>query len=220
MGEEGRRWYLTLALTVALAFSGVDSVLAQEFAIGFRGGLNAGYTLYEVEVAAREVRPGLLAGGTLAYHWRPWVGVQTELLFTQKGWAAAEGEGGMRMSYLEIPILLKLQHPSSLQPRILLGPTFGLEVDCSFDAIGGTDRVDCDHPQISLSRPSFDTGLMAGVGIGRWVGPGTLSFDMLFDFGLTDVIREPLPWGRQSNFALSLSLAYAFDPGWRMGGDR
>jgi hypothetical protein len=52
------------------------------------------------------------------------------------------------------------------------------------------------------------------------MGPGSLSFDALLNFGLRDVIREPLPWGAQTNLALSLSLAYTVGFGWLRGDDR
>lgn len=219
MGKGRKRGLLILTLVQGLVPAMVGSAQAQEAAIGVRVGLNAGYTLFEVEAReAREARPGLLLGGTFAYRWRPWMSFQAEVLFSQKGWAAAEGEGGIRVSYVEVPILLRLQHSGFLQPHLLLGPTVGLEVACSFDAIGGADRVDCDHPLISMDRPTLDTGFLAGVGIGRSLGPGDFSIDALASFGFSDVIREPLPWGAQRNFALSLSLGYTFDFGLGKGG--
>jgi len=212
VSKDRKRWLLSSILVLGLFPAPLFVVHAQETAIGIRGGLNASYTVFEVEArASREARPGLIAGGTFAYRWRPWMAFQAEVLFAQKGWGSAEGEGGLRVSYLEVPILLRLQHSSSLQPHFLIGPSFALEVACSFDEIAGADRIDCDHPLISLDRAKLDTGILTGVGIGRRVGSGTLSLDALLSLGLTDVIREPLPWGRQTNIALSLSLAYAFD---------
>ena len=199
-------------LAVGLFLGVVKPAQAQEVAIGIRGGLNASYTIFEVEErAAREARPGLIAGGTFGYWWRPWMAFQTEVLFTQKGWGSAEGEGGMRVSYLEVPLLLRLQHSSALQPHFLIGPTFAVEVACSFDGISGAEKVDCDHSLISLDRPALDAGVLTGAGIGVRVGPGNLYLDALLSLGLVDVIREPLPRGAQTNFALSLSLAYTLD---------
>lgn len=210
MRRDRNRWLACWILALVLFPVPFLAARAQETAVGIRGGLNVAYTIFEVEErASREARPGLIAGGTFAYRWRPWMAFQAELLFAQKGWGSAEGEGGLRVSYLEIPLLLRFQHSSSLQPHFLIGPSFALEVACSFDGIAGAEGVDCDHSLISLDRAKLDTGILTGVGIGRRLGSGTLSLDALLSWGLTDLIREPLPWGRQTNVALSVSLAYA-----------
>lgn len=221
MGTDRIRGLLTMILALGLSLGAMEPMGAQETSIGVRGGLSAAYTLFEVEgLNSREVRPGLLAGAVFAYQLRPWMALQTEVLFAQKGWTAAEREGGMRVSHIEVPILLRLQHSGRLQPHVLIGPSFSLEVGCSFDENPETGRVDCDHPSISLDRPSIDTGFMAGAGIGRTMGSGTLSFDALLSVGLRDVILEPLPWGAQTNMALSLSLAYTVGLGGERGEDR
>jgi hypothetical protein len=179
------------------------------------------YTLFEIdERSSREVRGGALVGGVLSYRIRPWLAIQPEVHFIQKGWASAEGEGGMRLTYLEVPILLRLEHPGGLKPHFMVGPSFGFEIGCSFDEMSGTGRVDCDHPLISMDRAAIDTGVMAGAGIGRSVGSGILFFDALLSIGLSDVLREPLPWGSQTNMALSLSLAYTLGLDREKGGDR
>ena len=190
-----RKWALLAAnVVLGLAVAGLNPVHAQGVSVGVRGGLNGAYTLFEVDSReSREVRGSVLVGGIFAFELRPWMAVQTEVQFVQKGWAAAEREGGVRMSYLEVPILLRLEHAGSLRPHLLIGPTLALEVRCSFDDMAGIGRVDCDHSLISLDRPGFDAGVMVGGGIGRLVGPGTLSIDALLSFGLRDVIREPLP---------------------------
>jgi hypothetical protein len=210
-----------MSLALGLSLAGTKVTLAQEVSIGIRGGLNAAYTIFEVEErSSREVRPGLILGGVFSYPLRSWMAIQAEILYAEKGWAAAEQEGGRRVSYLEVPILLRLQHSGRLLPHVLMGPSFGIEVGCSFDEMAGTGRVDCDHPLISLDRPTLDTGFMVGAGLGRAVRSGTLFFDALLSIGLTDVNREPLPWGAQTNIALSLSLAYTVGLGGERGGNR
>ncbi len=219
----GKRMWALLVVggVLGLATAGLNPAHGQSTSVGVRGGMNGAYTLFEVEAReSREARGSLLVGGIFVHELRPWLAVQAEIQFAQKGWAAAEGEGGIRMSYLEVPILIRLQHAGSLQPHFLIGPTLAFEVGCSFDEMTGTGRVDCDHSLVSLDRPWVDTGVIVGGGIGRAMGPGSLSFDALLNFGLRDVIREPLPWGAQTNLALSLSLAYTVGFGWLRGDDR
>lgn len=221
MGNARPSAVLAISVFLGLSAAGMKPALAQDASVGIRGGLNAAYTLFEAEAREwREVRGSLLAGGIFAYRLRPWIAVQTELQFARKGWAGAEEEGGIRISYLEVPILLRLQRSGPFLPHLLIGPTFAFEVGCSFDEMAGTGRVDCDHPLVSLDRPGMDVGVMAGGGAGRAVGPGTLSLDALLSFGLRDVIREPLPWGAQTNLALSLSLGYTVGLGWLRGDGR
>ena len=214
VGRTRNRSRVSLVLGLALVVG--KPLPAQELSVGVRGGLNASYTLFEVEAQGREVRPGLLLGAVFAYPVRPWLALQAEALFSQKGWGGNAREGNMRVSYLEVPVLIRLQHSGKLQPHLLLGPTVGMEVGCSFDETPQTERIDCDHNLISVDRSSLDFGLMTGAGIGHRVGRGLLSLDALLDFGLRDMIHEPLPWGTQTNLALSLSISYTV----KLGGER
>jgi hypothetical protein len=215
------RFLVTIGLISILPSTLVESARAQTLSVGVRAGPSGAYTLFEVEAQeAREPRGGILAGGILGYSLRPWLAIQTELLFTQKGWGGYAREGGMRVSYLELPILLRLQHTGRLQPHLLAGPSLALEVGCSFDEEPRTGRVDCDHSLISLERPTIDLGLMIGGGVARSLGPGDVDLDLLLSLGTRDVIQEPLPWGAQTNLAFSLSIAYTVTLGRTEGGDR
>lgn len=221
MGVNRTRFLVTIGLALTVLPTTAEPAGAQGIALGIRAGPNAAYTLFEVEAQEeREVRGGLLAGAVLAYPVRSWLSLQTEVLFAQKGWSGFDREGGIRVSYLEVPVLLRLQNRGRFQPHLLVGPSFAWEIGCSFDEEPETGRVDCDHDLVSLDRPALDAGVMAGGGIGRSLGPGDLALDMLLSIGLRDVIREPLPWGTQTNLALSLSVAYTVKLGDTLGGDR
>lgn len=221
MGLNRTRFLVTIGLILTATLALFETARGQDLSVGIRAGPNAAYTLFEVEAReAREVRGGILAGGVFAYSFRPWLALQTEFLFTQKGWSGYDRQGGMRISYLELPILLRIQHPGRLRPHLLVGPSFALEVGCSFDEEPRTGRVDCDHSLISLERPIIDAGLMVGGGIRRTLGPGDVDLDLLLSLGVRDTIREPLPWGSQTNLALSLSIAYTVQLGRVEGGDR
>jgi hypothetical protein len=209
--------FLLGALTVGLTSAMPFEAHARELSVGMRGGLDAGYVLFEQDPGLnREVRPGLLAGGVFAVDLRPGVALQAEILYAQKGWGQDEGERGLALTYLEVPLLLRLQGSGRLLPHLLIGSSLSHEVGCHFYDVSGTGDVDCDHPLVSMKRSSLDVSFVGGGGIGRAIGAGTLSLDALLHLGMRDIIRDSMPWGTQSNIALSLSLTYAAP----LGGER
>jgi hypothetical protein len=194
---------------------------AQETTVGIRGGLSLGFTFFENEVnTQRETRPSPIVGGLATFPLRSWMAFQAEALYVEKGWLDPGGAGGLRMGYVEVPVLLRLQSSGRLLPHVLLGPSLAYQVVCSFSDIPGMGDVGCDDPLVSLDRSKVDIGFVGGVGIGRRVRNGTLSLDVILDAGVHDVIREPMPWGAQTNLALFLSLAYAVSVGGDSGADR
>ncbi len=224
----GVKWTLGLLISVILLFLSLGAagkILAQEVTVGVRGGVNAAYAVFEDEVHGdREVRPGLLVGATFTYRLGSWTALQVEALYAEKGWTGALRVGGRTLGYLEVPVLLRLQRSGRLLPHVVFGPAFSYEVRCAFPDVPGMGDVDCDHPLVSLERPSTDVGILMGGGVGRRLGAGILWFDLHLNVGLRDIEREPLPRGAQRNIALSLSLAYTLglgpEGGLARGGDR
>ncbi len=194
---------------------------AQEITWGARGGLSAGYTLFETEsFSHRDVRPGPVVGLTAALPVSGPLSLQMELRYVEKGWLDSYRVGGHKQGYLEVPLLLRLQGSGRLLPHLLLGASAAYEVVCSQGDIPGSGNVGCDDPRVTLGRAAFDYGVEGGGGVGWPVAGGVLSLDLMLNLGLRDVISEPIPRGFQSHITMMLSAAYTLGGVGSRGGDR
>lgn len=112
---------------------------------------------------------GLSLGGTL--------GLQPELLYVEKG--GESGNAEVSLSYLEIPVLLKLSAATGqIQPFLVGGPyvNFKLSDGCSV-----TQASQC------LEEPkNSDFGLAFGAGL-RMGGTTGLTLELRWDRGLTNI---------------------------------
>lgn len=104
------------------------------------------------------------------------VGLQTGVLYVQKGaessFASGALRGGVQLGYVEVPVMLRLGVPLSLigvAPTVTLGGSFGWRVNCKAVAEVGTlsSSNDCDTALLNenLNPKRFDAGVTAGVEI-------------------------------------------------------
>ncbi len=182
---------LTCASLAALLFAAAGSAQAQQLHFGVRGGLN---------VAGAETEGALFTedtGTRSGYHFgvlgmvdiSSWFSLQTEVWYSQKGFAKGNGDIALDLTYFEIPVLAVVKLPIPLRPRIYAGPVLGLESGCT--VISGEEKTDCEEVGVGLPRTKgADSGLIFGGGITLDFGPGLLLGDVMYNHGLTD-ISEP-----------------------------
>lgn len=102
------------------------------------------------------------------------VGLQTGVLYVQKGAKSSFANGGIRggvqLGYVEVPVMLRLGVPLSLigvAPTVVLGGSLGWRVNCKAVAEVGnfSGSSDCDNALLNedLNVKRFDGGLTAGV---------------------------------------------------------
>jgi hypothetical protein len=183
----------------------------QSLWVGLRGGI----------VRARQVDDygpsaslgGAAVGLATVLEVRPWLGLEADFFFTEKGWRHP-GSGGSSLDYLEIPMLVRLAIPGTdvdadpdlgVRPFVLVGAVRSFLVGCSTiiakDGYGTTDghrrptRFD-DHQFGSCS--SYDPGHRdAGAQVGAGVSLRRLQYQVTLEArhtrGLTDIRSGPLP---------------------------
>lgn len=164
-----------------------------------------------------EARTALLAGAFGTFRLSPNFGLQPELVISQKGAKAesgdADGIGTIKMDYLEIPLLARIEFPNpggGVRPFLLMGPSLAFQVGCKIagESGGVSASVDCDSELLSefLDFKSFDVGATVGGGLDFPVGARTLSLGVRYDHGLSSVVEE----SDSKNRAVSITVGIGF----------
>ena len=183
---------LTLA---TMAYPPPSSVLsAQELWV--RGGLNfTTITEEESDFGDVDSRRGISLGLGLTLPVSGALAVQLDGTFTQKGDEAGAGgaKAAIGISYVEFSSVLKASaaEANGVLAHIFAGPWVAFRVSCDVEeTFSGTSRsTTCD--EVDLDVGTIDFGLLAGVGVDRYISETlTLSFDVFYSLGLTSIIEE------------------------------
>lgn len=157
---------ILLAFTVLLAITAsINQTKAQTVEIGLRGGVNIA-SLADAKQEVDSPRIGLLAGvyGRVSIPGTRF-SIQPEVLYSQKG--AEVNNVEVKRSYLEIPVLLRLDFLTSglLSPHISAGPYFGFKLDAKEESTGDTDSGLIFGVGVDINR--FNVGLRYSLGLQR-----------------------------------------------------
>jgi hypothetical protein len=136
--------------------------------------------------------------------------LQPELLVISKGAdAPAATGGGVRLNYLEVPVLLRLSPApqSALRPHVYVGPYLGLRITC--DISGSAQSCD-DVPDLNANE--LDVGGVLGGGVMFALGGLNATVGGRYGFGVSRVadfrvgnVRES---ARNGVFALYVGLGF------------
>lgn len=197
-----RRTATAAALALAVVATLPATLEAQEI------GLKLGGSMAKTDLSAEGIgidpdsRFGLAGGGFIRFPFGPLLSLQAELLYAQKGFEIAfededlgEFDIGFHLDYVEIPLLLRIALPTGpmLSPYVLMGPAVALEASCKskVEFSGLSASVDCDETDpetgISADTKSVDVGAALGGGVAFPMGPGSLSVEGRYTFGLVDI---------------------------------
>ncbi len=190
-----------------------------------KGGINL-VDFFGDDVEEADRRPRLAGGGAVEIIALGPLAIAPEIYYAQKGAEQLrqrlieEGSATVSLSYVEIPVLVRLDLPfgQRVRPYIAGGPVFGWRVDCSITAHAqsGTTEQDCDdllggQERLEAKLRSYERGIMAGAGLAIEVlrGLGAITLDARYAWGLTRLSDdESAPEIR--NRALSVILGYRF----------
>lgn len=180
------------ALLFLSIFNSTDIVRAQTV-YGFRIGANVGTLSGTFVEAGPESSVGLVAGSFVRYALRNDLGVQVEVLYSQKGAqfeaTTIEGEPFERMlraTYLEIPILLTYAPApyASLSPVIYGGGAVGFEIGEQVrERLEGFEQT-----QESDVLTSPDLGLLVGADVQFSLGLLDALVGVRYTHGLRDLV--------------------------------
>jgi len=187
-----------LSISLFLALAAASSAGAQ-IAVGIKGGLN----LSDVSVTDNggepavpyESRTGLLFGGTVGVAATPWLTVQLEGRHSREGTQQTEDgiTASLRLSYLDVPLIAKFHIPtgeSPVMPYLYAGGFVGFETGCGVKVSGAVSlELDCDTAEVD--RESTDYGAVFGGGTDVRLGPGAVTLDIEYSYGLRNLATDP-----------------------------
>jgi hypothetical protein len=184
-----------LAMTVLLiSVAAPGRGHAQQLSVGVRAGLNLATSDVEGPAFSSDAgyRTGVHGGVLAIVDISTNFALQTEVVYSQKGFGQGDGDLGLSVDYFEVPVLAVIKIPGSLSPHLYVGPVLGIESRCR--ASRGDEEVGCESAAADvLGTPrtrGADSGIMFGAGVTLQTRFGGLLLDVLYNYGLTDV-SEP-----------------------------
>jgi hypothetical protein len=136
-----------------------------------------------------KTRVGIAAGGFVTIGISKNVAIEPEALFVQKGAKQTESgvETKLKLSYVEVPVLLKLRFPGSgtVVPHIYAGPYLGFKAGCNLTGTQGSVTVSakCEDQAFDFKVKSTDFGATFGGG----VDVGRAIIDVRYDLGFSKI---------------------------------
>jgi len=158
---------------------------------------------------------GFSGGAFLAYAFGDWFTVQPEVLYSQKG---AKGSGDtplgeetvtLSLDYIEIPVLAVLTIPtqSIWTPKVFVGPAFGFLISAEAKAeLAGEE----EEENMEEAFKDYDVGIVFGGGVDVKVGPGAITADIRYNFGVTNIADDEEDDFSVKNGVFSFMVGYAF----------
>jgi hypothetical protein len=152
--------------------------------------------------------------------------IQPELMYVTKGSKTSFSEEGftadaeLRLDYIEVPVLvvLPIGAGTSIAPFVYAGPAFSFEVGCSvaFSAGGFEGSGDCDEGDVEgpAERKKLDVGIMGGLGLAIPMGPGAITLEGRYNFGLMN-LNDSSEGGSIKNRSGAVLVGYSIPLGMR-----
>lgn len=190
-------------VVLVLFFS--STALAQlPFKLGVRGGLNIASLSWDPALPApveSSSRTGFKFGAMVELGFIPMFALQIEPMYVQKGGKinVPGQEITNKLTYLDIPILLKLKLPlpGPLTPYAFAGPSIGILLSASSES-GGEDTDIKD--QLSSTDFALDFGAGAALDVAPLV---SLMLDVRYSLGLSDIFNDTAKqqWTQETGIA-------------------
>ena len=206
----------------ALSLGFAPAAHGQSVHLGPRFGLNFANNGGDIQNTKTRTAIGL--GAALEVDFSRFFALEIDALFSMKG-SRLESvvnnvpiEARLKLSYLEMPALLKLLVPvegAALRPSLYGGPVLSVRTGCTIEQRAPNQTVSngCTSPPNNLQTKALDFGLVAGAGLGFGLGPGTLGFDLRFGFGLTNINDTPASVQDLTNRVIQVMAGYVFPLG-------
>jgi len=197
-----KKLLLVLAVVMLFTVSGfAQDVVKGVTAKGIKVGVNlANWT---GDISGNKMMLTFGGGVFMEYSFNPQFAVQPEVLFMMKGTKAEEGDGKYKLTYIEIPVLLKFKPTmeGNFKPGIFAGPAVGLLMSAKEDP-GGEDIKD--------NLKSIDFGIAFGAGFMYMMqNGGGITFDARYTMGM-GTIDDTEADETIKNTNISFMVGYSF----------
>jgi len=185
-------------LGAALLVAASAAPLSGQMLMGVKGGVN----FATVDITSNG--SGVSAGTRQSFHGavvlgfglRPNLSIEVPMMYVGKGFkpdssAAGGALGDLSINYFEFPLLVVgtfPADPSLFAGRVFAGPSLALRSSCNLTAANQdpTGWTDCDADISS----AIDFSIMAGVGVKMGKGLGGFTFEVTYDYGLSNIVKD------------------------------
>lgn len=160
-----------LIATAGLGRAAAQSVASPQRRFGITAGVNSSMVASS-HLGDASRRTGFTAGALLVFPVAPAFAIEPELLYTTKGYEVSgpDFSSTLKMSYVEIPVLLRVEVPASggVKPLLYGGPAVSFKATCDVDSKfqGISMSTSCDPVQSDFAKiKTLDYGLVVGGGL-------------------------------------------------------
>lgn len=175
---------------------------------------------FDVEVEMGR-RTGVLVGGYALVDFAGPLALQPELRYVHRGFGydvtisfqeqSSTASGSLNLRYLEIPLTARLQLPVGIgvSPHVFGGPTVGVNLSAESEtesAQGGSSRTTDVSDEVS----DTELGLEVGGGVDVPLGVGTVTVDLRYGLGFTNIIDTEETELSLNNRALMVTAGLTF----------
>jgi hypothetical protein len=182
-------------------------------------GMKIGYNISSLNMDTidnLESKSGYCFGGFISFSFNDFLGLEPEIMFTTKG--AKEtlfnpwniGTRTWKLSYLEVPLLLKMKFPVSniFQPYLYGGPYYSIKLSGKLDY--STNGKNSEEQNIEFLKSS-DFGLNFGGGLRISIGArAAISLDARYSLGLANILDSDEGSIKTRNFFII--IGFSFNP--------
>jgi len=181
-----KKWVLSVICILVMTILLSPSLRAE---IGFKGGLNFANQSWSAEgisLSMTSVQEPIFGAFYLARVGK-YFAIQPEVIYSQKGtkYEILDESLKIRLSYLEIPVLVKfyVTPEGKAQPFLFAGPALGIKLSAK-------GIVDGESEDISDEYKGTDFGLVFGGGLEYDLGKALFIVDLRYSLGLANIIVE------------------------------
>jgi hypothetical protein len=167
-----------------------------EFGLGLKAGANFATqkASSSFQLPDFKTRTGFLGGGYVNFFFGETIGVQPEVLFSQKGAKIEDVDLVNNLTYVDVPILLRVHFLKILD--IHAGPQFSFLANATQDGDGGDENL-------KDKLKNSDVSLAFGAGVNL---PLKLNLTARYVLGLTDISEIEDVEIKNSTFQLTLGF--------------
>lgn len=139
-------------------------------------------------------RTGFDGGLFVTLHFTQSFAIEPEVLYSQQGAKADDGEGDegtLKVDYINIPVLLRFDLPSAstpIHPFIVAGPAASYQVKCDVSSAGVSGS--CDDIFEGVAKKSFDYAAVGGAGVEFNLGGTALSVSGRYTYGFNEMFQN------------------------------
>jgi len=170
---------MRIALSIAISLLFLSTSIAQP-SLGVKAGLNVATLAGDTEEADIGSSVGAVGGVFARLPVSNAFVLQSEILYSVKGFELRASDATVKASYIEVPLLFGLVLPTSsgLNLGFLVGPALSLKISESTSGTFEGDPIEVDSDLATSSD--------FGVALGAQVGAGSIGLDLRYTVGLSN----------------------------------